>query len=765
MLNKDYYSNHVLSLFHYKYPWLMKKLYLSTVLFCILCLQNLRATTVVIIESQSANVGHVMDANWLNVCSGLGYSAAIYPQTELTTNTWFATTDVLIVSSGVIALSNAQIDTIQSFLRYGGRVFLQTEYLSSYTTNIGFHQIVTANGGTFTWDANTTSGTLNPMVSSGSLATAPNAAGSITDFWYGDAGTAGGCGSYVEPFLQYGGQYYGFIFCMPTNNARMITTSDQDWVNDQNNNALMQNIVTNLASATYSCVSSGGTQLSVHLGPDTAICRGTNVTLNATTTGATGYLWSNGATTATTTISATGTYQVSVSGGCGTVADSVVVSYSPLPTVNLGNDTSTCAGHAITLVPVGNGAGNYLWSNGATTATVSVNAPGVYWAALTNACGSTADTIVVNPGMAPIVNLGNDTSVCSNQAVLLNAGNNSTTWQWSNGAQTQTINASPGNYSVTVTNTAGCVASDSIQIGTFQLSDSLVIQPALCSQNNGSIQVIMQTGTAPFNYSWAMGSSAAFITGLTAGTYQLTVSDASGCGKTIAAVVGTSHSIDIASSDSLICRGDSAHICAPSGFQTYLWNTSDTGRCISALASGNYYVTVYDAAHCSATSNHINVQVFNLPVDSVVINGDTLTCLTSGTYQWLLNGAVIAGAITNTVIATQSGNYQVKVTNAAGCFTISQKSDIQITGIAALSSSGRFKVYPNPLSGGSWQLEVSEELIGSTCMLYDAAGRLIYKSLITTEHSSIDLGLANGVYFMDLQAEKANYNLKLIKIN
>ena len=231
-------------------------------------------------------------------------------------------------------------------------------------------------------------------------------------------------------------------------------------------------------------------------------------------------------------------------------------------------------------------------------------------------------------------------------------------------------------------------------------------------------------------------------------------------------MVGTSHSIDIASSDSLICRGDSAIICAPSGFQTYLWNTSDTGKCISALASGNYYVTVYDAAHCSATSNHVNVQVLNPPVDSVVINGDTLTCLTSGTYQWLFNGAVIAGATDNTVIATQNGNYQVRVTNAAGCFSTSQKTDIQITtGINGLSTSGLFKVYPNPLSGGSWQLEVSEELIGSTCMLYDAAGRLIYKSLITTEHNSIDLVLASGVYFLDLQAAKANYNLKLIKMN
>ena len=742
----------------------MKKIYLSAILFCFFCLQNVSATTVVIIESQSANVGHVMDANWLNVCSGLGYSAAIYPQAELSTNTWFATTDVLIVSSGVITLSNAQIDTIQSFLRRGGKVFLQAEYLSSYTTNIGFQQIVNANGGSFTWDVNTTSGTLSPMVPSGSLSTTPTTAGSITDFWYGDAGTTGGCGSYVEPFLQYGGQYFGFIFCMPTSNGRMITTSDQDWINDLNNTTLMQNIVINLASSSYNCVSGSGSPLSVNLGRDTTICNGSNITLNATSTGATSYLWSNGATTATTTVNTAGNYWVAVGGGCGTVSDTIQIDAGALPVVNLGNDSSLCSGHAINLDATVNGATSYLWSNSATTATVSINTTGTYWVAVTNACGNGRDTIQINPGLAPVVNLGSDTAICVAQVLLLDAGNGST-WQWSNGAHTQTVSVSPGMYGVTVTNGAGCSGSDSIQINALQLADSLFIQPALCSQSNGSIEVIMQSGTAPFTYNWTNGASSSSISGLNSGTYHVTVNDAAGCVANINAVVGTSHSIGIAAPDTIICRGDTAHICAPTGFQTYLWNTGDTGVCIKALATGNYYVTAYDAAHCSATSNHLNVQVVNPPVDSVIIHGDTLTCLTAGTYQWLFNGADMVGETGNSIVATQNGNYQVKVTNAAGCFSTSAKTDIQVTGTVELSSKYLFNVYPNPLAAGNWQLEVSENLLGSNCMLYDAAGRLIYDARIEATHTSFDLVLASGVYFLDLHSAKTNYNLKLIKIN
>ena len=178
----------------------MRKLYLffAYVLFSACAV---KATNVVIIESQSFNSGQVMDQNWLTVCQGLGYTAAIYPQTELDIDTWFSTTDVLIISSGVINIPQNRIDTIQAFLMQGGRVYVQAEYLNTYGGNIAFQDVVNATGGVFQWDPNTTAGTLAPMAVLGSLGNTPNVVAPLTYFWYGNENAPGVCMVDIEPFF------------------------------------------------------------------------------------------------------------------------------------------------------------------------------------------------------------------------------------------------------------------------------------------------------------------------------------------------------------------------------------------------------------------------------------------------------------------------------------------------------------------------------------------------------------------------------------
>ncbi len=125
----------------------MRKIYLLLVIGLFMSVGGLKATNVVIIQSP----GYTMDAQWLGVCNTLAYNASVYPETILSTDTWFDTTDVLIVSSSSTTLTADQVDTIQAFLLQGGRVYMQSEYLNSYTGNMAFQQIVNANGGSFTW--------------------------------------------------------------------------------------------------------------------------------------------------------------------------------------------------------------------------------------------------------------------------------------------------------------------------------------------------------------------------------------------------------------------------------------------------------------------------------------------------------------------------------------------------------------------------------------------------------------------------------------
>ena len=190
--------------------------------------------------------GHVMDQNWFNVATSMGHTPTISPQTTLDNTAFFAGSDALIIASGTIALTATRVNTIQQFAQTGKPVFIQGEYLNTYTTNIAYASIVNALGGSITW-VNTTAGTLAPMNVLGSYATNPTATGTLSYFWYGCYGNASGN---VTPFLQYGGLNYGFAFCPPTPGiGQILTTTDQDWVLQNTNNNLMRNIIAHMLTS------------------------------------------------------------------------------------------------------------------------------------------------------------------------------------------------------------------------------------------------------------------------------------------------------------------------------------------------------------------------------------------------------------------------------------------------------------------------------------------------------------------------------------
>jgi hypothetical protein len=132
-------------------------------------------------------------------------------------------------------------------------------------------------------------------------------------------------------------------------------------------------------------------------------CSGT-VTLDAGNAGM-NYLWSNGATTQTITVSASGTYSVTVTNPttmC-TGTDAAVITINPKPVVSFGPDQVLCAGNTA-ILDAGNAGTNYLWSTGATTQTISVTTSGSYWVVVTNpttTCSAT-DTVVVTFTPVPV---------------------------------------------------------------------------------------------------------------------------------------------------------------------------------------------------------------------------------------------------------------------------------------------------------------------------------------------------------------------------
>ncbi|MFM7900960.1 MAG: T9SS type A sorting domain-containing protein, partial [Bacteroidota bacterium] len=190
-------------------------------------------------------------------------------------------------------------------------------------------------------------------------------------------------------------------------------------------------------------------------------------TISLTASGNGSFLWSTGATTANISVTTGGTYAVTVTGsnGCTTTASVVINSNNSAPiagiTNNTGSNTLTCSISSISLTATG--GGTYLWSTGATTANISVNAAGTYTVTVTGANGcSASSSIVINTNTsAPqaFIYASGSTTFCQGGSVTLTASSAGTggSYLWSNGATTQAISATTsGSFVVTVTYSNGC---------------------------------------------------------------------------------------------------------------------------------------------------------------------------------------------------------------------------------------------------------------------------------------------------------------------
>ncbi|PCI98683.1 MAG: hypothetical protein COB15_05520 [Flavobacteriales bacterium] len=133
---------------------------------------------------------------------------------------------------------------------------------------------------------------------------------------------------------------------------------------------------------------------SVNLGNDATLCQGETLTLDATTPNAT-YLWQDDSTSPTLNATQQGSYWVEVTVNNCSTTDTILVNYNPLPSVNLGNDATLCQGETLTLDATTPNA-TYLWQDTSTSSTFNVTQQGTYWVEVTDNCGSTSDTIIID---------------------------------------------------------------------------------------------------------------------------------------------------------------------------------------------------------------------------------------------------------------------------------------------------------------------------------------------------------------------------------
>jgi hypothetical protein len=239
---------------------------------------------------------------------------------------------------------------------------------------------------------------------------------------------------------------------------------------------------------------------------DGAICPGASDVLTAS--GASSYVWSSGGTAATETVTpvATSTYTVTgtdVNGCVNTTTVQVVVNALP-NVVATASATAVCIGDTTTLSATG--ADTYVWQPMNTAGSSVAVAPSVastYVVEGTDLEGCVnTDTITINVNALPVVNLGNDTTVCG--SILLDAGNAGSTYLWNDNSTSSTLLVNNnGSYHVAVTDANGCTNNDTITVAINSLPLVTLDLSSIDTVCSNSVTLINLVGETPIGGTWS----------------------------------------------------------------------------------------------------------------------------------------------------------------------------------------------------------------------------------------------------------------------
>jgi len=413
------------------------------------------------------------------------------------------------------------------------------------------------------------------------------------------------------------------------------------------------------------------------------------------------YQWSNGATSDTIDTLSTGTYTVTVTDdkGCQQIDSFTVTQTTPLVIDSMAKSDLACyndnSGSATVYFSGGTSPYSYNWSNGDTSQTITGLAADTFSVTVTDAGGcSDADSIIIQepPELTASIDSSQDPSCYGSndgQAMVnVSGGTTPYTYQW-NDSSTQTTQTatglSGGEYIVTVTDDAGCVAIDTttlIQPDSFQISLSVVQAISCNGAQDGIVSASVGGDTSKHSFTWA-NQGGPIATGLDAGTHTVTVTtDSSGCEQTASITLSQPDSIELTTTQTdVLCAGDttgSASVSA-SGDNgppfSYIWTTGDTTSSISGLPAGSYSVSVTDTNACTNVAtvvvdepSALQLSTSTSPVSCNNSSDGSATVTVSGgatPYSYTWNDT--SSQNTATANGLSSGNYTVTVTDANSC--------------------------------------------------------------------------------------------------
>jgi hypothetical protein len=447
--------------------------------------------------------------------------------------------------------------------------------------------------------------------------------------------------------------------------------------------------------------------------PTPVLCfGGATGTINVTASGGTGtltYNWGDGVTTEDRTGLVAGTYNVTVSdaNNCTAVASATITQPASAVAVAVTSTTDVlCFGASTGAINItangGTGTLNYDWADLAGTSNGEDRtglAAGTYNVTVTDANGCTAATnaVIAQPATGLTAAITSTTNVlCFGDAtgainITANGGTGTLSYDWGGGITTEDrTGLVAGTYTVTVSDASGCATTASATI----TQPATGLTAAITSTTNvlcfggatGTINVTASGGTGALSYNWGGGVASEDRTGLVAGTYTVTVSDANNCTAVASATItqpATAVTAAITSTTNVLCFGSATgaiDITASggTGFYTYDWadiTGTSNNEDRTGLAAGTYNVTITDSNGCTAATNAVITQ----PATGIVVAltlGDNAACaseiavpLTGGTPAGgTYSGTGVVGSTFYPIIAG-AGAYTItySYTDANGC--------------------------------------------------------------------------------------------------
>ncbi|MBW8050232.1 MAG: T9SS type A sorting domain-containing protein [Cytophagales bacterium] len=430
------------------------------------------------------------------------------------------------------------------------------------------------------------------------------------------------------------------------------------------------------------------------------------------------FTWSNGAVTEDITGLSAGNYTCVITDSTGCIINTAgdvlnqTFGYSVDSIIAIDEVCNNGQGAIDITVSGGFPPYTFAWSNGGTTEDIINLTAGNYTCIITDSLGCILNTggTVLNEtqGFNLAAAIVTD-EICGNGQgtvdITVSGGVLPYSFAWSNAATTEDINGlSAGNFTVTITDSLGCIAGTTVTVlndpGNLIISN-VTITDEICGNGSGAIDITVSGGYAPYTFIWSNGAVTEDITGLSADTFTVTVTDSNGCvsGTTITVLnsPGTLTISNVGITDEVCGNGAGAvdiTISGGSAPYTFVWSNGTVTEDITGLSADTFTVTITDSNGCITDTS---VTVLNSPGTlSMTITGITddncgygigaidIT-VTGGNapYNFIWSN----GATTEDISGLDTGIYTVIVTDNNGCLVTESATINDSTGGPPLTSN------------------------------------------------------------------------------